>query len=101
MPEKPKLTSRSVCDTPANTLTKHPPISTDGYVCTTEVVMDVLLKAAVERLAIEAVCNDFQDLPDGNTVDQCLNSCRPTFHREDTSKNTRVFLDKSLAHIHG
>lgn len=49
------------------------PFSADGYKCTTEMVYDVLLKAASEGISIEAACADLDDVVDGNTIRALLN----------------------------
>jgi hypothetical protein len=38
-----------------NILKEHTKLNVDGYVCTTEVILDVLLKASAESSSIEAV----------------------------------------------
>lgn len=49
------------------------PFSADGYKCTTEMVYDVLLKAASEGISIEAACADLDEVVDGNTIRTLLN----------------------------
>ena len=50
------------------------PFAADGYKCTTEMVYDVLLKAASEEMSIEAACQDLDAVVDGNTIRSLLNA---------------------------
>jgi putative transposase len=45
----------------------------EGYKTTTSMVLNVLLKAAVEKRSIEAVCDDLSDVVDSNTLREALN----------------------------
>jgi putative transposase len=67
------LTDRDVRDEAVARLSKHLPLSVAGYDCTTEMVLDVLVKAAVTRKTVEAVCKDLQDVSDSNTIRAYLN----------------------------
>lgn len=49
------------------------PFEADGYKCTTEMVYDVLLKAASDGISIEAACQDMPHAVDGNTIRAVLN----------------------------
>lgn len=48
-------------------------LAVDGYKITTSMVLNVLLKAAVEKRSIEAVCADLSDVADSNTLREALN----------------------------
>jgi len=52
---------------------EHLPFEASGYECTTEMVYDVLLKAATEGISIEAACQQLDDVVDGNTIRSVLN----------------------------
>jgi putative transposase len=54
-------------------LTTYFPLQVSGYECTTETVFDVLVKAAATGQTIEAVCNDLDDMVDGETIRGYLN----------------------------
>jgi putative transposase len=45
-----------------------------GYVCTTDGILDVLLKASAESSSIEAASNDLQGVADSNTIREYLNA---------------------------
>jgi hypothetical protein len=48
-------------------------LRTEGYKITTSMVLNILLKAAIEKRSIEAVCADLSDVVDSNTVREALN----------------------------
>jgi putative transposase len=56
------------------TLTENITLKANGYRCTTEMVLDVLLKASAERSSIEAACQDLQEVADSNTIRDYLNA---------------------------
>ncbi len=43
------------------------PIEANGYICKTEMIYDVLLKASAECSSLEAACADLEDVADSNT----------------------------------
>jgi hypothetical protein len=57
------------------TLQSHLSLKTEGYRCSTEQVLNVVLKAAAEGSSLEAVCSDHPGGVDGNTV-----PCFPPIH---------------------
>ena len=60
----PKLTDHDVLQHTRRRLQAHLPLHADGYVCTTDNLLDVLLGVAVNRGTIEAVCADLVVTPD-------------------------------------
>lgn len=56
------------------TLQSHLSLKTEGYRCSTEQVLNVLLKAAAEGSSLEAVCNDQAGGMDSNTLREHLNA---------------------------
>ena len=48
-------------------------LAVDGYKITASMVLNVLLKAVVEKRSIEAVCADLADVVDSNTLREALN----------------------------
>jgi hypothetical protein len=63
-----KLTDRDVRHEAVARLRQHLPLAVSGYQCTTEMVLDVLIKAAVTKKTVEAVCNDLLKISDSNTI---------------------------------
>lgn len=68
-----KLTDGDVRDLAVARLREHLPLSVSGYDCTTDMVLDVLIKAAVTKKTIEAVCSDLESVSDSNTIRAYLN----------------------------
>ena len=57
-PIKFRLSDQDTRDEAVERLTTYFPFQADGYECTTEMLFDVLVKAAVTKQTIEAVCQD-------------------------------------------
>jgi len=55
-------------------LKDHVKLNVNGYRCTTEVILDVVLKASAEGSSVEAASNDLQDAADSNTIREYLNA---------------------------
>jgi putative transposase len=62
-----KLTDQDTRNEAIERLTTYFPFQADGYECTTEMLFDVLVKAAVTKQTIEAVCRDL-DVVGGETI---------------------------------
>src|SRR5690242_13450892 len=54
-------------------LKKHLSLEVDGHKLTTEMALNVLMKAAIEQRSIEAVCADLTEVVDSNTLREALN----------------------------
>lgn len=48
-------------------------IEVNGYRCDSEMLVDVLIKAASENSSVEAVCRELSDVADSNTIRERLN----------------------------
>src|SRR5919202_1920985 len=70
----PKLTDQDVLRHTRARLRDHLPPHADGYWCTTDDLLQVLLGVAVSRQTIEAVCADLLDTPDPQTIRTYLNA---------------------------
>jgi len=57
-----------------NLLREHVKLDVAGYVCTTDMILDVVLKASAENSSIEAACNDLENVADSNTIREYLNA---------------------------
>jgi hypothetical protein len=68
-----ELTDRAVREATLDRLTEHLPLNVEGWACTTEMVLDVLVKAAATGQTIEAVCKDLDNVADSNTIRAYLN----------------------------
>ena len=67
-----RLTDRDVRDMAVGRLEKHLPLSVAGYACSTELVLSVLIKAAVTQQTVAAVCQDLA-VSTSNTIRAYLN----------------------------
>jgi hypothetical protein len=63
-----KLTDQEVLQRAHSVLAEHLPLQADGYTCTTDDLLDVLLGVAANRGTIEAVCADLVGTPDAETI---------------------------------
>ena len=68
-----KLTDKEVLDYARTGLQEHLPLEAEGYQCSTADLLDALLGIAVGRDTLEAVCADWLDMPDADTIRGYLN----------------------------
>lgn len=68
-----RLTDRAVRDEAVERLEAHIPVAVAGYECTTDMVWDVLIKAAVTKRTVEAACQEL-DAATSNTIRTYLNA---------------------------
>ena len=68
-----KLTDQEVLRYMREGLRKHLPLQAEGYVCTTDDLLNVLLGVAADRGTIESVCADLIGTPDPETIRRYLN----------------------------
>ena len=68
-----KLTDEATRNEANQRLQKHLNLQAVGYECTTEMVLDVLIRAAVNRQTIETVCHNLTGVVDGETIRGYLN----------------------------
>jgi hypothetical protein len=71
--DTPQLTEQEVLLHAQETLTAHLPLHAEGYKCTTEDLVRVLLGVAATRSTLEAVCADLVGTPDPQTIRGYLN----------------------------
>jgi hypothetical protein len=62
------------------TLQAHLSLKTEGWRCTTEQTLNILIKAVADRSSLEAVCTDAARLVDGNTLREQLNDALDGCH---------------------
>ena len=63
-----RLTDRDVRDMAIARLRESIPLSVAGYACTTDMIWDVLLRAAATRSAVEGTSQDLATVADSNTI---------------------------------
>ena len=68
-----ELTAEDVRQAVLNTLKEHLSLETEGYRCTTEMMLNVLLKAAVDNSSLEAACADLEQVASSNRLRERLN----------------------------
>ena len=68
-----KLTDRKVLEYARTSLQEHLPLQAEGYKCSTEDLLNVLLGASVNSDTIESVCADLVEMPAAETLRQYLN----------------------------
>lgn len=69
----PTLSAAEVRQVVSDRLVEQVQLTADGYVCSTQVMTDVLVKASVEGATVEGTCNDLAAVPTGHTVHNHLN----------------------------
>lgn len=87
-----RLTAEDVRQQTMKTLTESISLNANGYRCTTEMVLDVVLKASAERSSIEAACADLEDVAGSNTIRDYLNMALDIaeLHRQEAEMNTAL-----------
>jgi putative transposase len=73
MIHKNRLNAEDVREVAEEMLKKHLSLEVEGHKLTTGMAMNVLMKAAIEKRSIEAVCADLADVVDSNTLREALN----------------------------
>jgi putative transposase len=68
-----RLSAEKVRQQTMKILTEHLSLQANGYRSTTEMVLDVILKASAERSSVEAACQDLAGVVTSNTVREYLN----------------------------
>jgi len=68
-----ELTDEEVLDHARSGLAEHLALEADGYKCSTEGILDVLLGVAVTQDTLESVCADLVGTPDPETIRRYLN----------------------------
>ncbi len=68
-----ELKAKDVHQVALQTAKKHFSLKSNGYQCDTEMLFNILFKAATESVSIETACNDLVNVIGGNTLRECLN----------------------------
>jgi putative transposase len=69
-----ELKAEHVREYTMKTLREHITLEANGYRCTPEMILDVILKASAEGSSIEASCGDLEEVADSNTIRDYLNN---------------------------
>ncbi len=70
---KDRLNAEDVRELTERLLREQLSLQVEGYKITTSMVLNVLLKAAIEKRSIEAVCADLTEVVDSNTLRESVN----------------------------
>lgn len=70
---KNRLNAEDVRELAEQRLKQHLSLEVEGYKVTTGMVLNVLMKAAIEKRSIEAVCADLAEVVDSHTLREALN----------------------------
>ena len=70
---KNRLNAEDVREVAEKLLSEQLSLEVEGYKVTTRMVLNVLVKAAVDKRSIEAVCEDLEEVVDGNTLREAVN----------------------------
>jgi len=73
MNDTPKLTANQVLEHARQGLQAHLPLQANGYKCTKDDLLNILLTAAARQCTIESVCAELRSGPGSETVRQYLN----------------------------
>ncbi|MCC6456903.1 MAG: transposase [Caldilineaceae bacterium] len=73
MIQEARVDAQALRDLVVDVAKAHFSLAVHGYWCETAMIYDVLLKAASERISIEAACADLTTVADSNTVREHLN----------------------------
>ena len=73
MIQQSQLTAQDIRETVQSVCREHLPLKANGYICTSEMLYDVLLKAASENISIDAACHDLDGCAGGNRIRGLLN----------------------------
>lgn len=89
---KDRLKAEDVRELTERLLREQLSLAVEGYKITTSMVLNVLVKAAVEKRSIEAVCADLTDVVDGNTFREALNRalCVEDVHQHEVEFNAAL-----------
>ncbi len=73
MIQQTELTAQDIRKTMQTVSQEHLPLQANGYHCTSEMLYDVLMKAASENISIDAACRDLEQSASGNRIREYLN----------------------------
>jgi len=70
---KHELSAEDMRNITQQTVQRHLSLEAHGYRCDSEMLVDVLLKAASENSSVKAACADLVDVADSHTIRESLN----------------------------
>jgi hypothetical protein len=94
-----RLTAEDVRQQTMKTLTEHLALQANGYRCTTEMVLDVILKASAEHSSVEAACQDLAGVAASNTVREYLNAALKVAQLREQEAEMNAALAASIPEV--
>ena len=79
-----------------NLLRDHTQLNVDGYLCNTDMILDVLLKASAESSSLEAACADLEQVADSNTIREYLNAVLDVKELREQEKEMNAALAECI-----
>ena len=73
-------------------LKEHLKVKVDGYICKTDMIFNVLIKASAENSSLEAACADLEETADSNTIREYLNAALPIKELREQEKQVNATL---------
>ena len=77
---------------------EHLRIQANGYLCKTEMIVNVLIKASAERSSLEAACADLTESADSNTIREYLNEALPIEKLREQEQQVNQALASCMPH---
>ena len=74
MIQQSELKAQDIRETMQSVSQEHLPLKVNGYVCTSAMLYDVLMKAASENISIDAACRDLEQIGSGNHIRELPNA---------------------------
>lgn len=91
-----ELKAKDIRHQTMKTLQNHLTVQANGYLCQTEMILDVVLKASAEGSSIEAVCADLETVADSNTIRDYLNEALPLEQLRPQESQVNAALAESI-----
>ena len=92
----PKLTADQVLDYARQGIEHHLPVQAEGYKCTTDDLLNILLTAAARQCTIESACAELSSGPGAETVRQYLNEQLTAERLPDLERQLNEALEAQL-----
>ena len=96
MIDQNELTAKDVRDVVQKTAKEHLPIEVSGYKTNSEMIYDVLMKAASEGISIDAACRDLEETARANQIRSLLNKELPKEELEEQEKAMNEALAENI-----
>lgn len=96
MIQQAALSAQDIRETMQSVSQAYLPLQADGYVCSSAMLYDVLMKAASENISIDAACRDLAGSASGNRMREVLNEQLKVEHLHHYEKQINAVLASRL-----